>query len=403
MILKIAWRNIWRNHVRSIIIMVAVAIGIWAGISITAFYNGMIEQRIRSAIDTEISHIQIHHPEFASDYDQKFFIPGASGLLQKLKELQTVKEATGRVIIKGMASSASGSAGVTINGVMPAEEKVITGLAAKIKKGAYFNADGKNQILISEHLLDKLRLKLNGRMVLTFTDSAGNIASAAFRICGVYQTINKPYDEVNVFITSAEAGQLTEVKGQVNEIALLLRSNKPVKRLADSLKAALPALQVKTWQEISPEMELLVSSLDSMIMIYMVIILMALAFGIINTMLMSVLERTRELGMLMSLGMNRLKVFRMIVTETFFLVMTGCPAGVLAAIMTISLTARKGINLEFFSDAASSFGYNSLVFPSVTLRQMVLMFLLVVITALLAAMFPATRVLKLKPAEAIRK
>jgi ABC-type lipoprotein release transport system permease subunit len=120
-------------------------------------------------------------------------------------------------------------------------------------------------------------------------------------------------------------------------------------------------------------------------------------------MMMAVLERTRELGMLLALGMNKLKVFTMILMETIFLVMAGCPGGIVLALVAIAITNRSGISFKKFADVYSSFGYSDVIYPSLTMRQFAMMLVLVVITAILSALFPAWKALRLKPAESIRK
>jgi ABC-type antimicrobial peptide transport system permease subunit len=139
------------------------------------------------------------------------------------------------------------------------------------------------------------------------------------------------------------------------------------------------------------------------LVIFMGIILLALAFGIVNTMLMSVLERTREIGMLLSLGMSRMRVFIMILLETLFLVMVGCPAGIVPGLLTVGYLSRRGIDLSRYMEALSSFGWDFMVYPSLEWRQVLTIIGLVVFTALLSSLFPARRALSLKPAEAIRK
>src|SRR5678816_3387890 len=119
MLIKVSWRNIWRNKTRSLVIIIAVAIGLWAALFLMSFYNGLIEQRISNAIETEISHIQIHHPQFLNDYDIQYYIPSAKKLLQQITNTPLVKATAGRLIVKGMISTASGSGGIQVNGVMP--------------------------------------------------------------------------------------------------------------------------------------------------------------------------------------------------------------------------------------------------------------------------------------------
>lgn len=403
MLTKVAWRNIWRNKTRSLVIIAAVTIGLWAGFFLMSFYNGLIEQRIRAAIETEISHIQIHHPQFSNDYDIQYYIPSAQNVLEQTKKNPLIKASTGRVIIKGMISTASGSSGIQINGVLPEEEDHVTQLKNKLINGSYFPASKPYEIIVSEKTLKKLKLKLNAKTILTFQDKDGNIASGAFRIVGVYKTVNGPYDEANVFVNIHDIDTLAGITHQYNEVALLLNKGKDVENVKQQLQKEYPQLDIKTWTEISPEMNLLVAASDQTMLIYMGIIMLALAFGIINTMLMAVLERTREIGMLLALGMNRIKVFTMILLETVFLVLAGTPIGIAFGLSTIAYTHKTGINLKQFSEAYSSLGYSSLIYPTFNARQFFLMLAMVIATALIASLLPAQRALKLKPAEAIRQ
>ena len=402
MLIRIAWRNIWRNRMRSVIIVAAVAIGLWAGFFLLSFYNGLIEQRISSAIETEISHIQIHEPRFLDDYSLQYYLASAQEILQQTKTNALVKAASGRVIIKGMISTASGSSGIQVNGVIPGEEDQLTHLKSKLISGHYFTSKSF-EIIVSEKVLKKLRLKLNGKAILTFQDKDGNIAAGAFRIAGVYKTVNGPYDENNVFVKTHEVDVLANIPNQYNEIAILLHRTSDVDKITRALRRQYPQLEIKTWTEISPEMSLLVAASDQTMLIYMGIIMLALAFGIINTMLMAVLERTREIGMLIALGMNRVRVFTMIVVETVLLVLAGIPIGVILGLGTVGYTHRIGINLEQFSEAYSSLGYSSLIYPTFNARQFLMMVIMVIATAFLAALLPARRAFKLKPAEAMRQ
>lgn len=403
MLTKIASRNIWRSRKRSLIIITAVSIGLWTGIFMMAFYNGMIEQRISSAITSELSHIQLHHPEFRKDYEIKYYLPEGQKMLEKIKNDSNVKAATGRIIIKGMIASASGSSGITLNGVMPKQEQLLTNLEGKIIKGNYFNPKKKNEILISEKLRKKLKLNLNKKTILTFQDKEGNLASAAFRICAIYKTINGPYDDANVFVKITDVDSLAGIPKAINEVAVLLYSSTSVTEIQRNLKQQYPKTEIKNWMEISPELGLTVSVGDQMVYIFMGIILLALAFGIVNTMMMSVLERTREIGMLLALGMNKFKIFMMIILETFFLILAGCPIGILLALVTIGITNRIGIDFSQFSEVYSSFGYSSIIYPTLTWNQFGNIVVLIILTALFSALFPARRALKLKPAESLKK
>jgi putative ABC transport system permease protein len=400
---KIASRNIWRSKKRSLIIIMAVSIGLWAGIFMIAFYNGMIEQRINNAITKELSHLQLHNSMFRTEYEIKYTLPEGREILKTIGKETGIKAAAGRIIIKGMTASAAGSSGVTINGVMPKEEQLLTNLNEKIIEGRYFDSQKSNEILISKKISKKLKLKLNKKTILTFQDKEGNLASGAFRVCGIYKTINGPYDDSNVFVKINDIDSLAGIPNTLNEIAILLQSNTILDEKQQRLQHIFPKTEIKTWKEIAPELGLTVSVGNQMAYILMGIILLALAFGIINTMMMAVLERTREIGMLLALGMNKFKIFLMILLETIFLIFIGCPFGIVLAFITIAITNKNGIDLSRFIEVYSSFGYESLTYPSLTLTQFGIIMGLVMLTALFSAVFPAIRALNLNPAESLKK
>lgn len=400
---KISWRNIWRNKKRSLIIMTSVSFGLWFGIYLMAFYNGMIEQRIESAIFSELSHIQIHHPEFRKDFDIKYVLPSGMSILSQINRQPFVKKAAGRLIIKGMLASAAGSCGITINGVMPEQENTLTGLDKKITEGKYFSPEKVNEIIISERVAKKMKLRLNKKAILTFQNYESDLVSGAFRVTGLYKTNNAPYDDSHVFISISSLNTLAGVPDAINEIAILLGSNDILHESGLTLKKMFPETEVKNWKEIAPELGLTVAAGDQMVYIFMGIILISLAFGIVNTMLMSVLERTKEIGILMAIGMNKLKVFSMILLETFFLIMAGCPPGIIMAALSVVITNKTGITLKSLSAVSSSFGYSPIIYPTLQMKQIGIILGLVVITALLSSIFPARRALRLNPAESIKK
>lgn len=401
-LIKIASRNLWRNKKRSFIIIFAVSFGIWAGIFMTAFYNGMIEERINNAITTELSHIQIHNPNFKNENEIKYVLSDGKKILEKVRKLNQIKTSTGRVIIQGMIASAYGSCGITINGIRPKEEQVITNLPKKIIEGTYYNSKKTNEILISKRLSKKLKINLNKKVIITFQDKEGNLASSAFRVCGIYKTINAPYDDNNAFVTITDIDSLAGIQNQINEIAILLHTNNSLVETQQKLEKSFPKTEIQNWKEISPELGLTVSVVNQMAYIFMGIIFLALAFGIVNTMMMAVLERTREIGMLLALGMNKIKIFNMIVLETLFLVLFGCPIGIVFALITIAITHKIGIDFSSYSELYSSFGYNSVIYPSITLSQFGNSMFLVLIATFLSALFPARRALKLNPAESLK-
>lgn len=402
MLIRIAWRNIWRNRNRSLILAAAVAIGIWAGLFLVSFYNGLVEQRIETAISRELSHLQVHTPRFITEHDVRDVIPHGPALFDSLRALPEVASATGRVVVQGMIASARGARGITVTGVFPDFEAAITDLPGKVVEGGYFTPDKKNEIIISRLTSERLRLGLNKKAIVTFEDATGSMSSGAFRIVGIYQTSNRPYDERYAFVDAGDIDSLAGIDGQLSEIAIRLHRDEAMPVLQAGLTAAYPAVTVRNWQEISPELGLTVSVVDDMILIFMGIILLALAFGLVNTMMMSVLERTREIGMLLAVGMNKFRVFAMILLETGLLIMTGAPVGLALGLVTVAILHRTGIHLDRYAEAYSSFGYAPDIYPTLYADQLGMIVVMILATSVLAALFPARRALRLSPAVALK-
>jgi putative ABC transport system permease protein len=400
---KLSWRNIWRHPARSLLVIASISFGILAGLFLASFYQGMGKQRVKSAISYETSHLQLHHPNFLKDYDPRFGMAPTEFLRLYLDSSSPIKNYSKRSIVAGMISSASGNQGIRINGVDMNEEKNVTYLDQKLKEGELPANQNTQGLVISKKIASKLGIHVGSKAILTFQDTSGNIVSGSFRVTGLFVTNNSRYDEMNVFVQRQTINELLAVDQYCNEIAILLKDDNDLNTMKEDLQEKFPVVETVDWKTLSPEVDLVISTLDQTSMIYMTIILIALMFGIINTMLMSVLERTREIGMLMAVGMNKIRVFGMIVLETCFLVIAGIPLGILSAWSLTTYLNQKGMDLQIFSKAFESFGYSSIVYPELAVKQYVLVIIMVSVAAILSAIYPAYKALKLKPVEAIRK
>jgi putative ABC transport system permease protein len=404
MLTRIAWRNVWRNKVRSLILVSSIAMGIWAGIFTLAFSWGMSIQYVNMAINGQVSHIQLHHPEFKVDRKITYAIHEAPEMVYEIESIPGVMAACGRVISGCMVSSPTAGAGANVSGIDPDQEDHVTGMAANVIEGDYFPSNKRNQILIGQKLANKLKVKLNNKVVLTFQDVDGNITSGAFRITGIYQTNNSTLDELNVYVRSAELSPLLGLEsGELQEIAVLLHEDTELRGVFDSLRTRYPELLVEDWKTLAPELRLVIDSFSLTMYLFISIILLALTFGIVNTMLMAVLERVHELGILMAIGMNKPSVFMMIMLETLYLAFIGGICGLLLAYGSIQLLGQTGIDLSAFSAGLTSYGMDTMVYPSLPDYEYLEIFIMIFIAAVLSAIYPAFKALKLNPVQAIRK
>lgn len=401
MIWSVAWRNIWRNKGRSNVIISAIALGIFAGVFIWAFYSGMIEQRVQSAILTESSHIQIHHENYLTDPDANYIVQRSDSISKLISSLPEVKAVSRRIIVNAMVTSAETGAGIRVVAIDPYEEAEVTNISNKLIEGTYL--DGKRTpIVIGNKLAQKLSAGVRSKLVITLQSMDSTITQGLFRVSGIYKTSNTQYDESNVFIRRTDLINLLKTDTSAShEIAVLLTSNTLLDQGVSNIKKLVPGKDIKTWRQLMPEVTLIEENMDTYMYFFMIIILGALIFGIINTMLMAVLERMKELGMLMAVGMNRLKIFKMIVLETAMLSVTGGFIGILVANAVIFLLYKKGIDLSFFAEGIERLGYESIVYPVPDLSMAIKVGLMVLFTGILAAIYPALKAIRLKPAEAL--
>jgi ABC-type lipoprotein release transport system permease subunit len=303
-----------------------------------------------------------------------------------------------------MLATSTGSAGVLIHGVVPDNEDKVSRLKQKIIEGDGFIAGKRNQVLIGKKLADKVKLSIGNKLVITFTNKDYDIVSAAFRVAGIYQSDNTPLDERNVYIHVDDLNRLMGLEDECHEIALLIDDDLVLDEVGAQLKSVFPALQVEDWRAVSPETRMMIETTDTYSIIFIAIIMLALMFGIINTMLMAILERTREIGMLVALGMNKLRLFLLVMWETVLLTLAGAPVGLIMAWLLIQYYGSAGIDISSFAGSAmSGFGFSSLFYPEFPWSKLVTVLYIVCLTALMASLFPSYKALRLVPVEAMRQ
>jgi len=404
MVLLIAWRNIWRNPLRSLVVMGAVIIGVWSIVFLAGMIGGIMESYVDNAIRNEVSHVQLHHPEFIKDKKSEFYFSDANDILARVKQTEGVKAASVRTITNAMVSSGRGNRGIRVSGIDPLQEQDVSYISQNLVEGTYLESKSKNPILISSRTAEKLKVKLRSKVVLTFQDLEGNITSGAFRVSGIFDSDNNMFDESILFVKRDDLNVLMGKEGVAHEVAVLLDEAQLADTTRIQLQAAFPNLLVQTYKEISPELEIFQNQIQMVSIVYMVIFMLALVFGIINTMLMAVLERVRELGVLMSVGMNKVRVFFMIVFETLLLGIMAAPIGIFLGWITSMYFSKNGINLAFFSkEGMAQFGMSTFIYPKVDPSIYGQLAIAVLITALVGSIYPAIKAIRLNPMEAIRK
>ena len=402
MLITISWRNIWRHPARSSVLIGAIIAGMWAGILVSAWVNGMIDQRINRVIQEELTHLQIHHPEFIREREPGMIIEHYPEIFSFLDEDDRVSSYTARTLVDGIVQSPRTSSGVTISGIDPIRERETTTFHENLVEGEYLDADINNPVLIGRKLAERLNVELGNRLVLSFQGLDNDLTSGAFVIAGIFYTGMPAFDERKVYIQSEDLYRMIAGEPIYHEIAVMLHDIDQSDQISADLNEQFDTISAETWRELSPELRFMTGAGESYMFYIMLVIMFALAFGILNTMLMAIFERMRELGMLMAIGMSKIRIFIMIMLESVALTLTGAAAGMIIAHFTVQYFAEYGLDLTALGgDTMAEWGYDAIVYPFVSMEDYITVTILVVFTAILSAVYPAIKAIRLNPADTV--
>ena len=384
--------------------MSAVAIGVWSIIFMVSFYNSMIGAISRNSLQHDYSHIQIHHKGYLSDPGLDFQVKNPSKLMVFSSQIADIKAASGRLIVNGMVASPKTNLGIQVYAVDPADEAAVTDLPSFLIAGDYFTNIKRNPILLSQKLAEKLKVKVRSKVVITVQDLEANIRAGAFRVSGIFHSKSPRINNGVVYLRHQDLSKLiNSTDTSFNEFAYLLKDNQSLIQTKKKMEMKTKNL-VRTYREIAPEFDMIEEGSAISKQVITVIVMLALLFGIINTMLMAVLERTKEIGMLRAIGMYKRKIFLMIVLETSMISLVSAPVGLIAGFLTnVYFEKNGGMDLSQYARALEQYGGDAIFYPEIALSTYFFLMLVVIMTALMGAIYPAIKAVNLKPLEAIRK
>ena len=250
---------------------------------------------------------------------------------------------------------------------------------------------------------DALDYRIRNKVQVAISDRHGTPIQGIFRVCGIFKTTNTGFDQFSVFVKAAELAKLyggDEIL--THEIAILLKDIDDAGLVKEKLIRISGENTVRTWKELAPDAAMMNDFMIIYYFMFIGIIMLALAFGIINTMLMAILERTKELGMLMAIGMNHNRIFKMIMLETIFLTMVGAIVGMFSGWIIIQTLGKTGIHFSAWGEGFEAIGFAAIVYPEVNFDFFIFITIMVISTAILSSILPARKALKLNPVEALR-
>lgn len=402
MLLKLAWRNVWRNKRRSIIILISVAVGVVATVLMDTLSRGMVYQMLENQVGSHVSHIEIHRAGFNDNPVIQSTVPDASAVEKALQNTPEIAHWSKRVLTYGLVSSATSSSGVQIVGIDPESEQKVTTIHRSLVEGRYLSGS-PNEAVIGKSLAEKLGVGLGDRLVAMASAVDGHVGSDLFRVVGLFETVSSEFDKSNIYVSRANAQQMLGLGNKVSEFAMVLSNLDDIDQVKASLQKQLGTeYEVLTYPEILPTLVMMIEVTEQSMIVFYALIGIALIFGIINTMLMAIFERIHELGVLKAIGLLDRKLVAMVLWEAFFLGTIGTAVGFALSYLIYLPMSHTGIDLTIFSDSLRSFGVGTTIYPVLTWGVIADALLVIPIIAVLGALYPAMRAARLGPVEAIR-
>jgi ABC-type lipoprotein release transport system permease subunit len=400
-LVTLSWRNLWRNRRRTGIMLGAIAVGVWAMIFMTALMRGMVDDMITQGIRNLPGHIQVQDPSYLDDPSVANSIaePDAS-LRAALDRIGASRWAT-RIRVPAVVASERETRGINLIGIDVGAEADISGLPSRISDGRFLESNADSGIVIGARLAERLETRLGQRIVVTSQDPANDIRERGFRIVGIYRAELPGIEEFNVYVARDTLQRLLRIEGRVSQIIVMGQNYRDIGSLYKQLRRLLPQnLQIRTWYQIDSYLAAMSSMMDGFVLVWIIIIFLALSFGLVNTLVMAIFERVREIGLIQALGMRPALIVYQILLESLLLLLLGLGIGNLLALLTIQ-PMQGGIDVSAVAEGMAMMGASSVLYPKLILSDVLLANTVVIVLGILTSILPAWRAARLDPVRAL--
>jgi putative ABC transport system permease protein len=405
LLVKMAARGIGRNPHRTALTLAASAFGVGAFVFLGGFVDGYLSQLVENSTGYVTGHLQVQHPRFRTEMDPVNSITDTDALLRDIRSMPEVRAAAPRVQSMVLASSAGQSQNMTLVGIDPVSEREVTFMHRAVRVGRALEAGSDRDIVLGDRLAEKLGLRLGDKMVVMTQALNGEVGSAAFRVTGLFDTGSDAFDAGLGFVTVEAAQDLLGMRGRLSAIAVRLNDRALESQAMTGLRRILPngGAVAAGWRSLMPEVDQMIEYVRVVVRMIAGIVLAVVAIGIMNTLLMSVMERTRELGIMMALGTRPRTIVGLVLLESLVLAAVGIAAGVALGVPLVAYFGARGIDMSAYAKGIESIpGLTSVIYPMFVPAGVALPVVVLLALSALAALYPAWRAARLEPATAIR-
>ena len=400
---RLAWRYLWRNHRRTIVMLSAIAIGAWAMIFMTALTRGMVDQMIVDGISVIPGHVLIHDPEYLDDPSINNRVALSDAELEQRFGNAGFAGWASRVRVPAVVTSERESRGVTLLGIDPQAERSFAFFDYDDVDGRFLEGPDDKGVVLGAKLADTLETRVGKRVVLMSQDPDNEIADRGFRVVGLFHAEMDVTEESYAFIGKRTAQDMLRIGDSVSEVVFVGDDYRDVEPVYEKVAALVDdSVRVSRWTEVDTYLGTMMGMMDGFMLIWVIVIFLALSFGLVNTLVMAVFERIREIGLMLALGMKPAMILGQILIESMMLLAVGLLIGDVLAWATIK-PLEGGIDISIVAEGMEMFGASSTLYPSFNIDDVILANVVVLILGFLASLSPAWRASRYEPVEAITK
>lgn len=402
-----AWRNVWRNPRRSILTILAIAFACLLLVFMLSFQFGMYEVMINAAVKMQTGHLQVIADDYNEDMKMRWVVQDPQAVGRLMQETPHVTSHTFRANGFALLSSRERTYGGMVTGVDPEREPTVSSTVSTIRQGAYLSHGDTNQAIVGSLLAKNLHIGIGDELVLLGNARDGSIAATVLNVKGIFTSGIDDYDRSAIQIPLDYFQEVFAMRGAVHQVVGLCDSLPGVYAAQASLSERLPEiknkreLECKAWNELMPG---LIQSIQMDLgggVIFYLILIVVVAFSIMNTFLMAVFERTHEFGTLIAIGARPVRLTKMLLYESAFLTACGIVLGIAAGCVLTLYVESTGITLGEAEGMLRQYGIPNVMRPKLSWITAVAGPFVVFCITMLTALYPAFKVRKLKPVEAM--
>lgn len=401
--LLLAWRNIWRNPRRSILTILAIIFATALLVFMLSFQFGAYDDMIDSSVRLSTGHVQILVPGYHQRPEMRKVIDNPETVVAAVSDLRQIQTVSLRSETFVLASGETRSRGVMVSGVNPQQELKVSSVPGQIIEGRYLNSGDSAAGVIGTLAARNMQLSIGDECVLLGGGRDGSIAATLIRIVGIFKSGIDAFDRSTLYIPLSEFDAVFTMEGGVHRLIITFEQLSNSGPAADLLRvdSRLEGLQVSTWEELTPGLRQSIElDLISGIIMYFILVIVV-AFSILNTFFMAIFERKKEFGVLMSIGMKPRRLVRLMLMESMSMTAVGLLLGILVGIGLTLIGARYGISMGDSAEFMAQYGMPERLYPKLTGLSVIIGPILIFFVTLITALIPVMRIPRLRPSEAL--